>query len=110
MGVLNFEAYWLEYSQETSEGYYDDNGDYQPGEEEWLSYGKVNAQPMTGPTPITLPDGHTDTFSFTIHIHNPRCMDFHHGQKIRLTTPYGNKFVLTVKGIARHQTKYIIQA
>lgn len=110
MGILDFEAYWLEYLQETTEGYYDDNGDYQPGEEQWQTFGRVNAAPPSGPNRITLPDGHQDTFSFSIHIHNPRCREFYCGEKIRLTNPYGEKFNLTVKGFARHQTTCIIKA
>lgn len=110
MGVLDFEAYWLEFSERTSDGYYDDNGDYQPGEEEWQSLGRVNAAPPSGPNLITLPDGHTDTYSFSIHIHNPKCREFYHGDKIRLTNQYGNVFTLKVKGFARHQNKCIIQA
>ena len=110
MGILDFEAYWLEYQQGTSEGYYDDNGDYQPGDEVWMPFGKVNAAPASGPTRITLPDGHMDTFSFSIHIHDPRCREFRCGEKIRLTNPYGEIFTLTVKGCARHQNTYIIKA
>ena len=110
MGVLNFEAYWLEYTQKVSEGFYDENGDYAPGDEVWVPLGRVNAAPPSGPNIINLPDGHTDTFSYTIHIHNPRCRDFHHGDKIRITDPYGEKRTLTVKGFARHQNKCIITA
>ena len=110
MGILDFEAYWLEYQQEETEGYYDDNGDYHPGEEVWLPFGRVNAAPPSGPNTITLPDGHTDTFSFSIHIHNPRCRAFLHGEKIRLTNAYGEKYELTVKGFMRYQTECRIQA
>ena len=110
MGILDFEAYWLEYLQEETEGYYDDNGDYHPGEEVWMPFGRVNAAPPSGPNTVTLPDGHTDTFSFSIHIHNPRCRQFHCGEKIRLTNPYGEKYELTVKGFMRYQTEYRIKA
>lgn len=110
MGILDFEAYWLEYSQETRKGYYDDNGDYIPGEEEWLTYGRVNAAPPSGPNMITLPDGHTDVYSFTIHVHDSRCREFPCGEKIRLTNQHGDEYVLTVKGFARYQNKCIIKA
>lgn len=110
MGILDFEAYRLEYLQEESEGYYDDNGDYIPGEKVWKSFGRVNVAPPSGPNIVTLPDGHTDTFSFEIRIHDPRCREFSCGEKIRLTNPYGERFELTVKGFARHQTFYAIKA
>ena len=109
MGILDFEAYELQYLQETKKGFYDDNGDYQPGEEQWQPFGRVNAQPITGPASVNIPDGHTDKFSFSIHIHNPRCREFRHGEKIRLTNPFGEEYLLTVKGFARHQNKCIIQ-
>lgn len=110
MGILDFEAYWLEYLHETAEGYYDDNGDFHPGVDEWLPFGKVDAEPHTGPDTVSLPDGHTDEFSFSIHIHDSRCREFCHGDRLRITNPYGEKFLLAVKGFARHQTKCVIQA
>ena len=56
MGVLDFDAYRLEYLQE-GEGYYDDNGDYHPGEDIWVSVGRCNAVPAGRNNIISLPDG-----------------------------------------------------
>ena len=103
MGVLDFNAYSLEYLQEGA-GYYDDNGDYHPGEDIWVSIGRCNAVPAGRNNVINLPDGMKVTFSFTIILHNPRSREFRYGERLRLTTVFGNEQIdLTVKGFARYQ-------
>ena len=103
MGVLDFNAYKLEYLQEGN-GYYDDNGDYHHEEDKWHCVGRCNAVPAGRNNVINLPDGIKETFSFTIIIHNPRCREFKYGDRIRLTTVFGcEKIPLTVKGFARYQ-------
>jgi len=110
MGILDFEAYSLEYLQE-GVGYYDANGDYNPGEEKWVCAGRCNAVPAGARNIINLPDGQAETFSFNIHIHDPRCREFQYGERIRLTTPFGmEKISLTVKHFARYQHQCKIYA
>ncbi len=103
MGVLDFNAYRLEYLIE-GKGYYDENGDYQPAADKWVCVGRCNAVPAGRLNVINLPDGIKETFSFTIIIHNPRCREFSYGERLRLTTVCGcEQKLLTVKGFARYQ-------
>lgn len=103
MAVLDFEAYKLEYFVE-GEGFYDDNGDYHGEEGTWVSFGECNAVPAGRNNIVVLPDGRQETFSFTIHIHDPKGREFKYGEKLRLTTVFGKETIdLTVKGFARYQ-------
>lgn len=112
MGVLDFNAYELEYFVE-GQGTYDENGDYQKSEGEWVSVGRCNAVPAGRNNLIALPDGNgTQTlFSFTIILHDPKSREFLYGERIRLTT-IGQMEVrnLTVKGFARYQHQCKIYA
>lgn len=105
MGILDFNAYNLEYLQR-AEGYYDELGGYHKptGEDVWVSLGRCNAVPAGKHNVISLPDGSMETYSFTIILHNPRCREFKYGETIRLTTVFGmEKVELTVLGFARYQ-------
>jgi len=102
MGVLDFTAYELHRLKE-AEGYYDDDGIYHDAEDKWICMGKCNAQQSGGYRVIGLPDGSTETYSFTIIVHNPHCREFKYGERIKLTTMRGREEVpLTVKGFSRH--------
>lgn len=103
MPNISFTAYSLEYFIE-GKGYYDDNGDYHKQEGVWKKVGRCNAVPSGHDNVITLPDGHTETFSFMICVKNPRLREFKYGEKLRLTTVSGmEKKILTVRGFARYQ-------
>lgn len=103
MGILDFDAYSLEYLQE-GEGYYDDDGRYHKAEDIWVSLGRCNAVPGGINSVIVLPDGQKEKFSFQIILHNPRCREFKYGETIRLTTVFGSEVhELSVKGFARYQ-------
>lgn len=103
MGVLDFNAYKLEYLVE-GDGYYDENGDYQRGQDKWVPYGECNAVPAGRNNVVSLPDGSTVTFSFSIILHDPQSREFKYGERIRLTTVFGKEVIsLTVKGFARYQ-------
>lgn len=103
MAILDFNAYNIEYLQR-GEGYYDEEGGYHAGTDVWVSLGRCNAVPAGIKNVIVLPDGARENFSFTIHIHNPRCREFKYGESIRLTTVFGmEEVLLTVKGFARYQ-------
>lgn len=103
MGVLDFNAYRLEYLHRGS-GYYDEHGDYHPGNEIWVSVGCCNAVPAGRSNVINLPDGAKETFSFVIILHTSRSREFKYGENIRLTTINGmEKIDLVVKGFARYQ-------
>lgn len=102
---LDFNAYRLEYLVEGN-GYYDENGDYQPSEGSWEDAGRCNAVPAGRDNIVPFPneDGQTERYSFLICIKNPRVRAFTYGERLRLTTPNGmEKIELTVKGFARHQ-------
>jgi hypothetical protein len=102
---LDFNAYALEYLEE-GKGYYDENGDYQKAEGEWVSVGRCNAVPAGRDNIVPFPnsDGQTERYSFLICIKNPMVRAFTYGERLRLTTPKGmEKIELTVKGFARHQ-------
>ena len=103
MAILDFEAYNLELLEEGT-GYYDENGDYHFAESQWINIGKCNAVPAGRNNVINLPDGSMETFSFTIHLHDPRSREFKYGERIRLTTVFGSEQIgLVVKGFARYQ-------
>jgi hypothetical protein len=102
---LDFNAYRLEYLVEGA-GYYDENGDYQKDEGDWVDAGGCNAVPAGRDNIVPFPnaDGQTERYSFLICIKNPRVRAFTYGERLRLTTPNGmEKIDLTVKGFARHQ-------
>lgn len=110
MGIVSFEVYKIEYFQE-GEGYYDNNGDYHTCEGTWMSLGRCNAVPSGRYNIISLPDGSKETFSFTIIIHDPRCREFHYGERLRLTTIFEKEQInLIVKGFARFQHQCKIYA
>lgn len=110
MSILDFEAYGLEYLKR-GEGYYDNNGDYHIGNDEWISVGRCDAVPAGSRNIVNLPDGQMETFSFVIHIHNPKSREFKYGESIRLTTPFGcEQHTLTVKHFARYQHQCKIYA
>ena len=104
MGVLDFNAYEIEYLSEGT-GHYDDNGDYQGNSEgTWINAGRCNAVPAGRNNVIALPDGRQISFSFTIILHDARAREFKYGERIRLTTVFGKETIeLTVKGFARYQ-------
>ena len=110
MGVLDFNAYSLEYFVE-GVGSYDNDGDYHPAEGEWVKYGRCNAVPAGGNRLITLPDGQQEAFSFTIILHEPLSREFKYGERLRLTTVNGMETIeLVVKGFARYQYQCKIYA
>jgi len=109
MGILSMKAYFLEYLRETS-GYYDEHGDYVQGSHEWVDLGKCDAVPAGRNNTIQLPDGVTDTFSFTISNLPRNCREFHKGERIRLTALGREKIELEVKGFARYQLQCKIWA
>lgn len=103
MAILDFEAYKLEYLQE-GRGSYDENGDFSHTPDVWVCVGRVNAVPAGRNNVIQLPDGSMETFSFTIIIHNPRCREYHYGERLLLKTVFGKEVrELTVKGFSRYQ-------
>ena len=102
MAILGFKEYRLEYLQE-GVGHYDENGIYHLGQDIWVSVGRCDAVPAGRNNIIQLPDGSTESFSFTIGNLNPRGREFKYGERIRLTVLGQEHINLTVKGFARYQ-------
>ena len=110
MGVLDFEAYELEYLSQNG-GRYNASGDYVKGSDEWVNVGRCNAVPAGRNNVIGIPDGQTTTFSFTIILHDPNSREYKYGERLRLKTINGSETIdLTVKGFARYQYQCKIYA
>lgn len=110
MAILDFNAYQLEYLVQ-GQGQYDENGDYEAAKDEWVEYGRCNAVPAGRNNIIALPDGQTERFSFTIHLHDPHAREFKYGERVRLYTIDRMEVIeLIVKGFARYQLQCKIYA
>lgn len=102
MAVLDLALHALSY-KEVSSGYNDDNGDWVEGTERWVEdYCKCDIVPAGKANVITIPDGSTQNYSYTICNLPRTCRDFHYGDTIRLSL-FGNERDFVVLGFHRYQ-------
>ena len=79
-----------------------EDGDKTKGEPTWVEYLSCNIVPAGQANSITLPDGTTETYSYTIHT-STECREFKYGDKVRLHIIGGVGIVKSVKGFQRYQ-------
>lgn len=105
MPILKMKPHILEVLTKTDE-YEDENGDFHQGKEEWVKCCKCDAVPAGEANEITLPDGVTLTYSYTIYLPK-KTREFNTGEKVRVSF-FGNgmtqeKKEFTVKGFHAYQ-------
>jgi len=105
MPILRLKPHTLEVLS-TTEEYEDEDGDFHAGVEEWNEYGKCDAVPAGRANTITLPDGNTLQYSYTIYLPKD-ARDFSLGEHVRINF-FGNgilteKREFVVKGFHRYQ-------
>ena len=82
MAVLNLSAHSLDY-KETIGGHENENGDWVQGVETWIeNYCKCDIVPAGKANVITIPDGSTHNYSYTIYNLPRTCRDFDYGDII----------------------------
>lgn len=82
MAILKLKPHKLEYLAK-EEGYEDENGDYHAGGQEWKELSECDIVPAGQASQITLPDGTTVQYSYTIYL--PRyTREFHVGDRVRI--------------------------
>ena len=102
MGVLNFRGYILSELHET-EGYYDENGDYQDGTEEWVDSYRCGCQPANLENPLlNIPDGAKIEYDYTVTL-PANCRTFEHGESVRVNLKDHPERVYSVTGFSRYQ-------
>ena len=103
MAVLNLSAHSLDY-KETIGGHENENGDWVQGVETWIeNYCKCDTVPAGKANVITIPDGSTHNYSYTIYNLPRTCRDFDYGDIIRIKL-FGKVFrEFKVLGFHRYQ-------
>lgn len=105
MAVLDFAAHTLDYL-EVVQGHDDEEtGDYVKGSSSWVEgYCKCDIVPAGKANTITIPDGQTEPYEYTIYNLPRSCREFKYGETIRIRF-YGGEEVreFTVKGFHRYQ-------
>lgn len=105
MPILKIKPHRLE-ALIIADEYEDDNGDFHSGNEEWVDICKCDVVPAGRANQITLPDGETLQYSYTIYLPK-RTREFHTGEKVRVSF-FGNgilqeKKEFSVKGFHAYQ-------
>ncbi len=67
-----------------SEGYEDENGDYQKGTEEWVSYCPCDAVPNGKEETIVYDDGTIGKYTYTVYL-PPSSREFKAGERVKIT-------------------------
>ena len=84
MAVLDFSAHAVDY-KEIVDGHENDNGDWVQGSEKWIeNYCKCDIVPAGKANVITIPDGSTQNYSYTIYNLPRTCKEFEYGDTIRI--------------------------
>lgn len=103
MGVLNFAAHTLDYKI-VAPGCDDKNGDWHKGEEKWVeNYCKCDIVPAGKANVITIPDGTTQNYSYTIYNLPKACRKFEYGDTIRIKLYGQDSMEFKVLGFHRYQ-------
>lgn len=102
MGVLDFRPHSL-YYEETTEGYYDDEGDYHPGSSEWKFCCRCGAQPPAREnSQLQIPDGRIEVFDLTLTM-PAEVRYFEYGERVRMKMFNDPEKTYTVVGFDRYQ-------
>ena len=105
MPILKMKPHILEVLILTEE-YEDENGDFHKGQEEWVELCRCDAVPAGEAREITLPDGVTVAYSYTIYLPK-KTREIVTGEKVRVSF-FGDgtlqeKKEFSVKGFHRYQ-------
>lgn len=103
MGVLNFAAHTLDYKI-VKQGYEDEKGDWHKGDEKWVEdYCRCDIVPAGKANVITIPDGTTQNYSYTIYNLPRTCRKFEYGDTIRIKLYGQDSMEFKVLGFHRYQ-------
>lgn len=103
MALLDFAAHTLSY-KEVEAGHEDENGDWVQGSERWVEgYCKCDIVPAGKANVITIPDGTTQTYSYSIYNLPRACRKFEYGDTIKIKLYGQEEKVFKVLGFHRYQ-------
>ena len=104
MAILDFRASYIEYLDGSTDGYYDKQGEWHAGKEEWKKLAKCNVMQAGQENQITIPDGTVEHYSYTIGGLPKDCRKFVYGERIRIKQLGSEDYdECTVKGFQRYQ-------
>ena len=102
MGILDFRGFKLS-ERRVTEGYYDDEGDFHPGTEEWVETYRCGCVPVNRENPLlNIPDGAKIEYDYTVTL-PPDCRTFEHGDMVRVNLVDHPERVYSVTGFSRYQ-------
>lgn len=100
MAILRRSPHTLSYKIES--GAEDENGDWVQGKERWIEdYCKCDVVPAGKANILTMPDGSTHSYSYTIYLPK-ECKDFECGDIIKINR-FGGEQTFEVLGFQRYQ-------
>ena len=103
MALLDFAAHSLSYKY-IENGYEDENGDWVQGSEKWVEdYCKCDIVPAGKANVITIADGTTQTYTYSIYNLPRTCRKFEYGDIIRIKLYGQDEMEFKVLGFHRYQ-------